>query len=75
MPDLKPCPFCGESKVLEVTVLTASLDEVEWYGKDCAVECNSCGARGPLFWSPYFNGIDGIKKEAQTAWNTRHEQS
>lgn len=55
MSDLKPCPFCGESKPLivhlEGTILHPAYQ----------VECGNCGARSP--WSDKGDHVD--------KWNQR----
>ena len=52
---LKPCPFCGNEDVH-----TKFIDRVM-----AAVECNYCGARGPVIY---------LELSATDAWNTRGRQ-
>ena len=63
--ELKPCPFCGSSKI-EVTVATipeeALSDELESDHKSYAVVCLDCGGCGVS---------EDTEGAAITAWNKR----
>jgi Lar family restriction alleviation protein len=59
-PELKPCPFCGGT------------DLIENLGADrnahCATYCKGCEARGPAFYTGYEE--DSVEWHENT-WNTR----
>ncbi len=57
MPDMKPCPFCGEAKI------ETSLVQGGPFAPRNA--CSSCGATGPV----EHHITIGSKADA---WNTRH---
>lgn len=58
MIDLKPCPFCGGDD------LELAQEDMGPDGWTFVIECHDCFARGPDGWR---------RKEAEEAWNTRHE--
>jgi len=61
---IKPCPFCGGSK-LEIAIGTTDRE-----GCPVSVVCDDCGAQGP--WN-YTRKIDVTVEEvaADTKWNER----
>ena len=59
---LKPCPFCGASRHVE---LWDAFDS----GTIAHVHCEKCGADGPSIYSDY-NAETAIKR-ARWAWNGR----
>ncbi len=62
LPDLLPCPFCGES---EVSV-------VESGDSDCLVTCDCCLAEGPIATVGCRDDDDiDLELEAVTLWNQR----
>lgn len=54
MSEIKPCPFCGESKDLWVGRSTENREGWPTY-----VYCRRCGARGPWVY---------VKREAMWSW-------
>lgn len=60
MSELKPCPFCGSSRVTGVT----SADETRLFRE--FVCCEDCGASTTLH---------ETKQQAIEFWNTRHERT
>lgn len=60
MSELKPCPFCGSTRVSGVTLSNKSLMFREF------VDCEDCGAS---------TTTHATKQEAVDAWNTRHERT
>ncbi len=62
LPDLLPCPFCGES--------SASVDD---RSDDCLVTCDCCLAEGPLATIGCRDDDDDLdlELEAVTLWNQR----
>ena len=59
MNDLKPCPFCGESRAFVEDIETAQ--GLKWY-----VFCYACGATG---------GYKVTPAKAIEAWNSRAERT
>ena len=59
--DLKPCPFCGKTKKIEVTKEDGDFG----VGLLAFVECFHCLARGP---------VSRVEDNAVIAWNERKGQ-
>jgi uncharacterized Zn finger protein len=59
MSDLRPCPFCWESKDLYVGLVFGADD----YSYE-VVRCMNCGALGP-------EAMEGNKEQAVRLWNDR----
>ena len=57
MPELKPCPFCGNKNIKTFDDITNGLYQVI-----CSVVANGCGAA---------TGYHQDKKQAIEAWNRR----
>lgn len=60
---LKPCPFCFRSATVE---LWDTFDA----GHIAYLHCESCGARGPSFYSK--RGHEDALRMAREAWGRRH---
>jgi len=61
MTELKPCPFCGNEKIV---IRTLSYSESGMFGAK-SVCCLECCAEG---------GTQGTEKEARECWNRRAER-
>lgn len=79
-PELKPCPFCGESPVVEHGRLNESKATVGEYYYSVKIRCPRCNIETKdTFTSFQINGIgnlyllkDGVSTAAKI-WNTRAE--
>lgn len=62
--ELKPCPFCGGEAKVEIGLHNFD---------DAQVDCQQCGASGPLHdEAPFRDGArDYNRAEAIAAWNQR----
>lgn len=61
MPDILPCPFCGNPDVQLVTIPDADGDALH------AVGCPKCGCNG----TPHVAAMDDPRPAAVVAWNRR----
>jgi len=57
MDDILPCPFCGESDLLQIETLSKTKEE-----RLCKVICYRCDSNGPI-------GL--TREEARLLWNHR----
>lgn len=62
---LKPCPFCGASRTVELWV---NFDA----GHIAHIHCEGCGADGPSIYSEH--GAQTAIKRARFGWNGRSVQ-
>jgi Lar family restriction alleviation protein len=63
--ELKPCPFCGGDKALEIVTVSELFGDLDLHPSDydgVAVICTACGAT---------SGFREIEEEAFSNWNTR----
>lgn len=58
------CPFCAGHD-------TRIIDATEYMGLGCAVYCNTCKARGPVYFYPEESSYDDDKVKANELWNIR----
>ena len=61
IPELKPCPFCGNPTAFKLATAQVAFD-----GEEVQVECSHCGAKGPA--SPK-SPITYDWQVAARAWN------
>ncbi len=69
--ELLPCPFCGFSASLLVSVDQAITTYIAY---DFKVQCNDCYAEGTSFKAPHNSNIVKAITDARAAWNKRVEQ-
>ena len=70
---IKPCPFCGETKDFGVMNKCRGTEDPENY--PTYLYCGNCGAQGPWFWTR--NKEDYKTKEGcaeLSGWNNRVEK-
>ena len=74
MPELKPCPFCGEIPYIERKPLwRGSHGYVGRFEYD--IHCRKCGCEVPLPGNnTIYNTDDDARKNAVTAWNRRYKE-
>jgi Lar family restriction alleviation protein len=67
--DLKPCPFCGGSKIL-IHRRDVEPQQDPWYGQknELIVECDDCAA---TLFNKYFHDGFYNESDAVSAWNKR----
>lgn len=79
MTELKPCPFCGGTK-LKIDQKTSSNTKYNPETKKCekfvvvTVRCNKCHTRGPttsMYAGFYDRPLQTLKEQAIEAWNRR----
>ncbi len=80
MAELKPCPFCGGTKL---KVDSKKSNNTKWEGSAyytshvVTVRCNRCFTRGPAtsVWLRHssYGAVDAGKEKAIEAWNRRAE--
>lgn len=77
--ELKPCPFCGSTK-LKIDQKTSSNAKWNKEAKKCyklvvvTVRCNKCHTRGPtvsMYAGWYDRPIEVLEEEAKKVWNDR----
>ena len=69
MIDLKPCPFCGERRDLEVEMIDEEVLEM----RHTNVICHTCEAEGPGEWVLFKHGVKHAEERAIAFWNGRVE--
>ncbi len=68
--DMKPCPFCGETKNRGLCFENFGSDDG---GDMYFVSCSRCGACGPYLKKPFPDNEGVTKEDAVKKWNTRHK--
>jgi hypothetical protein len=68
---LEPCPFCGETKRIDVITGTIAVGAGQPTTWESFAACRSCNAQGPTQRSQFAVCIPQIEDSAAGFWNKR----